>query len=409
MRGKEQIDIRLLDIDCPELAQAFGRQAKKQTSDLCFGKTVTVKATGKDRYDRTLAHVILPNGKELNRELVRSGLAWWYRKYSDDESLGKLEADAKKSKRGLWAAQKPVAPWAWRAAKRAKSDVPISSIKVVPNGIRIIALLPNPNGTDAGHEQVTIANTRDDFDYPLSLKGWRLVDKAGNEFPLVGTLDPGKPLIVTMTESTMPLNNNGDEVLLIDAEGVGRSRVSYVESQVRSGVTLRLWVKPIEFFNLLAANDWGGVIKSKERIYVVERLEMKLYPSASPTGVNGKTGRSLGVRFHTKGRRPDFMENAHDFKVCEHFHPQQLFRRELSYVENCKLSQFQGWQEYRVEVSHTTNNNENSLDDPTRTDFSTQFTLVKDRLTGTVKSKGLPEISFDFKRMPKKKKAKDDK
>ena len=105
LRDQEQIDIRLLDIDCPELAQAFGRQAKKQTSDLCFGKSVTVKANGKDRYDRTLAHVILPSGKELNRELVKSGLAWWYRKYSDDESLGKLEADAKKSKRGLWTAQ----------------------------------------------------------------------------------------------------------------------------------------------------------------------------------------------------------------------------------------------------------------------------------------------------------------
>jgi len=42
LRDKDQIEIRLLDIDCPELAQAFGRQAKKQTSDLCFGKTVTV-------------------------------------------------------------------------------------------------------------------------------------------------------------------------------------------------------------------------------------------------------------------------------------------------------------------------------------------------------------------------------
>ncbi len=85
LRDKEQVEIRLLDIDCPELAQAFGRQAKKQTSDLCFGKTVIVKANGKDRYDRTLAHVILPDGKELNRELVQAGLAWWYRKYSDDK------------------------------------------------------------------------------------------------------------------------------------------------------------------------------------------------------------------------------------------------------------------------------------------------------------------------------------
>ena len=87
--------------------------------------------------------MILPDGKELNRELVQAGLAWWYRKYSDDKSLGKLEADAKKNRRGLWSDKNPVAPWDWRAAQRAKSDVPLSNIKVVPKGM------------DAGREQVT--------------------------------------------------------------------------------------------------------------------------------------------------------------------------------------------------------------------------------------------------------------
>jgi len=114
--------------------------------------------------------------------------------------------------------------------------VPISNVKVVPNGVRIVALLPNPKGTDAGNEQGTIGNSTDES---VNLRGWKLIDKAGNEFPLDGKVDSGKSLIVTMTESTMPLNNNGDEVLLIGADGVGRSRVSYSESQVRSGVTLR--------------------------------------------------------------------------------------------------------------------------------------------------------------------------
>jgi micrococcal nuclease len=44
LRDKEQIAIRLQDIDCPELSQAFGRQAKKQTPDLCCGQTVSVNA-----------------------------------------------------------------------------------------------------------------------------------------------------------------------------------------------------------------------------------------------------------------------------------------------------------------------------------------------------------------------------
>ena len=49
LRDQEQIEIRLLDIDCPELAQAFGRQAKKQTSDLCFGKSAALETTSNRR------------------------------------------------------------------------------------------------------------------------------------------------------------------------------------------------------------------------------------------------------------------------------------------------------------------------------------------------------------------------
>ncbi len=47
-----------------------------------------------------------------------------------------------------------------------------------------------------------------------------------------------KALVVTMTEATMPLNNDGDNVVLIDADGVGRSRVNYLGSQVKAGVVV---------------------------------------------------------------------------------------------------------------------------------------------------------------------------
>ena len=237
LRDKEQIEVRLRDIDCPELAQSFGRQAKKLVADLCLGETVTVQADGKDKYDRTLAHIILADGNELNRELVRRGYAWWYRKYSKDETLGGLEASARKNKIGLRADVKPVAPWDWRAARRAKSDVVPSEVKVVPNGVAIVALLPNPNGTDAGHEQITIGNSTGEI---VKLDGWKLIDKAGNVYLLSGRVEAGKSLVVTMTEATMPLNNNGDTVALIGPDGVGRSRVSYLGSQARSGAVIRI-------------------------------------------------------------------------------------------------------------------------------------------------------------------------
>src|SRR2546426_12847875 len=60
--------IRLHGIDCPEKGQPFGTKAKEFTSAMVFGKTVTVRVTDTDRYGRTVADVILPDGRVLNRE-----------------------------------------------------------------------------------------------------------------------------------------------------------------------------------------------------------------------------------------------------------------------------------------------------------------------------------------------------
>ena len=121
LHNRKEVVVRLHGIDTPEFGQDFGTQAKKQTSELCFGKAVTVQVKGTDRYDRTLGVVTLPDGKSLNHELVRSGYAWWYRRYSDDETLGKLEAAARKEKKGLWSGKDPIAPWEWREREREKA------------------------------------------------------------------------------------------------------------------------------------------------------------------------------------------------------------------------------------------------------------------------------------------------
>ena len=117
--GTTTVKIRLNGIDCPEKKQPFGTRAKQFTSDLAFGKTVTVIEKEKDRYGRTVGEVILPDGRSLNHELVRAGLAWWYRRYApNDAELEALEAEARAGKRGLWVdtdtAAPPVQPWAWR-------------------------------------------------------------------------------------------------------------------------------------------------------------------------------------------------------------------------------------------------------------------------------------------------------
>ncbi len=237
LNDRKEITVRLEGIDCPESGQAFGNKAKQATSELCFGKMVRLSITGEDRYGRTLAGVTLPDGRVLNQELVSSGYAWWFQKYSDNPTLRKLEAEAKENTRGLWGDSRSIPPWEWRAAQRAKTDLPPSEIKVVANGVEIVALLPNPAGEDAGNEQVTIENSGN---VAVDLSKWKLIDKAGNAFLLSGRIGARKSAVVTMTEASMPLNNNGDTLVLVDSEGVGRSRVSYSEQQVRSGVVIQV-------------------------------------------------------------------------------------------------------------------------------------------------------------------------
>src|SRR5688572_32397780 len=62
---KKQVKVRLHGIDAPETGQDFGPQAKKACSDLAFGKDVTIRERNKDRYGRTVAEVILSDGKSL--------------------------------------------------------------------------------------------------------------------------------------------------------------------------------------------------------------------------------------------------------------------------------------------------------------------------------------------------------
>lgn len=80
-RGQAE-KVRLLGVDCPEKRQAFGKKAKQFTAGLVMGQEVTVIAYKKDRYGRTLGYVILPDGRNLNRELAQPGYAWWCRSLS---------------------------------------------------------------------------------------------------------------------------------------------------------------------------------------------------------------------------------------------------------------------------------------------------------------------------------------
>ncbi len=109
----------LFGVDCPELAQDFGPQAKKFTDDCCYNQIVSIEDRGRDPRGRTIAIVSLPNGSILNQQLVRQGLAWWSDKFApDDAQLKQLHLAAQSSHTGLWAAPNPIPPWIFRNGEK---------------------------------------------------------------------------------------------------------------------------------------------------------------------------------------------------------------------------------------------------------------------------------------------------
>ena len=120
LHEKKEIVVRLEHIDAPEKNQPFGYKAKKFVSDFCCGKTVVVIGNGKkDRNGRWIGEIFY-NNQNLNKELVRNGLAWHYKRYSKSANYADLEIAARKKKVGLWRDKDPIAPWNWRKSKLKK-------------------------------------------------------------------------------------------------------------------------------------------------------------------------------------------------------------------------------------------------------------------------------------------------
>lgn len=123
---RREVNVRLASIDAPEVGkgkkdpgQPFGRAAKEELAAMCAGGTAYVEDLGLDwRKKRTLGNVRC-GSLDVNAELVRRGLAWVYVQYAPKGSpLYAVEADARATSRGLWADQRPVPPWEWRARSR---------------------------------------------------------------------------------------------------------------------------------------------------------------------------------------------------------------------------------------------------------------------------------------------------
>ncbi|MDO5509739.1 MAG: thermonuclease family protein [Weeksellaceae bacterium] len=115
------IAVRLEHIDAPERrsGQPFNQNSKKALSDLVFGKETWLMSDGTyDRYGRIIGVLFTDQGLNVNKEMVKQGMAWHYKKYSTDMSYDQIEQEARNAKRGLWSDSAPIAPWNWSSRQR---------------------------------------------------------------------------------------------------------------------------------------------------------------------------------------------------------------------------------------------------------------------------------------------------
>jgi endonuclease YncB( thermonuclease family) len=113
--------VRLEGIDAPETGQvckrawighwACGTTATSALVKLVENREVVCAHKGWDKYNRFLG-VCAVEGRDINAEMVRVGMAWAFVKYS--QAYVKEEAEARDAKRGIWQAETQTA-WDYRA------------------------------------------------------------------------------------------------------------------------------------------------------------------------------------------------------------------------------------------------------------------------------------------------------
>lgn len=101
VHNNQQYKIRLASIDAPERKQPYGLKAKQLLAELIGMQRVDLDCPSKDRYKRLIC-TITYNGLDINREMVRQGGAWVYRKYYKGTDYYAAENEAKAAHAGLW-------------------------------------------------------------------------------------------------------------------------------------------------------------------------------------------------------------------------------------------------------------------------------------------------------------------
>ena len=115
-----QTRIRMYGIDAPERGMDYYKISKEYLGHLCENKVIRIIKISTDKYGRIIAKSFLPDGREIGAEMIKAGLAWHFKKYSNDEDLSNFEIEAREKRMGIWSLNNPIPPWEYRRLKRSK-------------------------------------------------------------------------------------------------------------------------------------------------------------------------------------------------------------------------------------------------------------------------------------------------
>ena len=102
-------NVRLVNVDAPELDQYFGIAARDSVAKLIQGFFITLKLHRSDIYGRTIVSATY-KGRSLDSLLIAKGWACFYNSYSKNTDFKYCEAAARLKGLGIWKCAHPVPP-----------------------------------------------------------------------------------------------------------------------------------------------------------------------------------------------------------------------------------------------------------------------------------------------------------
>lgn len=222
--------IRLIGVDTPETThpsrpvECFGREASRFLTELVNGQTVLLEADpsqgDRDRYNRLLRFVWLPDGRLVNYEIIAQGYGFEYTfsaPYTYQEQFKAAQRAAREAQAGLWAPDACNGERAPATATPAPTAAPTTAgnqtqrpsynkCRTDPNAARAPNAPVAIVGVNKRAETVTLRNVGSE---PINLDGWIMCSFKGSQIHqgIGGTLAPGETRAFKHTGGASIWNN----------------------------------------------------------------------------------------------------------------------------------------------------------------------------------------------------------